>query len=314
MSGAERASAPGAGRDAASAPTFSVVIPTHESRDYVVAAIRSVLGQTDPDFEIVVIDNGSSDGTEEAVGAIGDPRIAYRWQEDSGLPADSRNRGIELCRGEWIAFLDADDEWKPDKLAAVRAAIQADPGIDIVCHDVEIIDAGRMKTGKRAYRLDDRSSFEQLLYRGNFLSTSATTVRASAIRDAGGFDVRQEYFTVEDYDLWLRLARTGSRIAIVPRVLGSYLVHPGGASNRLVRHYDALMRVFDDRVTDAALAGDLDVDAAIARRRRSRLAEARDLGRRGALADAARIIAEIPREVAKARARYEAALGEAGSA
>jgi teichuronic acid biosynthesis glycosyltransferase TuaG len=304
----EMASAP-----APPAPTFSVVIPTHQSRDLVVVAIRSVLAQTDPDFEIIVIDNGSTDGTDAAVEAMGDSRITYRWQEDSGLPADSRNKGIDAASGEWVAFLDADDTWRPEKLDRVCAVLVADPGIDAVCHDVEIVDATGARTGERAYRLDDRPIWEQLFYRGNFLSTSAMTVRTEVLRSAGGFDTRADYFTVEDYDLWLRLAENGARFTVVPETLGSYLVHPGGASNRLVRHYDALMRVFDDHAVRAALRGALDSEAALARRRRSRLAEARDLARRGSVVEALRVLLGIPRETIQVRGLYRAAAGNKNS-
>jgi teichuronic acid biosynthesis glycosyltransferase TuaG len=288
------------------AATFSVVIPTHDSRDFVIAAIRSVLAQTDGDFEIVVIDNGSTDGTDAAISAIGDARISYRWQEDSGLPADSRNKGVEAARGEWIAFLDADDTWRPEKLARVRELVVADLGLDAVCHDVDVVGPDGVRTGRRAYRLDDRPAWAQLFYRGNFLSTSAMTVRASAIRAAGGFDIRPDYFTVEDYDLWLRLAENGARFAIVPEVLGEYLVHPGGASSRLVRHYDAFMRVLDAHAPRIAARGQLDVAAAIARRRRARLAEIRDLVRGGSLGDAVRVLAALSGELQRARRSYAA--------
>ncbi len=286
---------------------FSVVIPTHESRDLVVAAIRSVLAQSDQDFEVVVIDNGSTDGTRDAVGELGDSRITYRWQEDSGLPADSRNQGIALARGEWIAFLDADDAWLPQKLTRVRAALQADSGLDALCHDVRITGPLAEHLGERAYRLDDRPIWDQLLYRGNFFTTSAMTVRTSAIRAVGGFDTRADYFTVEDYDLWLRLAASGSRFGVVPEVLGTYLVHPGGASSRLTRHYDALARVFDHHALSAARAGSLDLRAAITRRRRSRLAEFRDLARGGAFADAAAVLLRLPAETSRARRSYREA-------
>jgi len=289
---------------AVGSPTFSVVIPTHQSRELLIAAIRSVLAQTDGDFEIVVIDNGSTDGTEAEVSAIGDPRITYRWQEDSGLPADSRNKGVEASRGEWIAFLDADDTWRPEKLARVRAALAGNPALDAVAHDVDVVGPNGARTGQRAYRFDSRPAWEQLLYRGNLLTTSAMTVRASAIRAAGGFDIRPEYFTVEDYDLWLRLAENGARFAIVPETLGDYLVHPGGASNRLVRHYDALMRVFDDHAVRAAARGQLVAGAALSRRRRSRLAEVRDLTRQGALGDALRVLSTLSSETARAKQRY----------
>lgn len=288
-------------------PTFSVIIPTHQSRDYVVAAIGTVLAQTDSDFEIVVIDNGSTDGTEAAVAAIGDSRITYRWQEDSGLPADSRNKGAEIARGTWLAFLDADDEWYPEKLARVRATVDADPGVDLICHDVDILNPAGDLLGQRAYRLDARPAFDQLLYRGNFLSTSAMTVRASALREAGGFDIRSEYLAVEDYDLWLRMAHAGSRLAIVPSALGTYLMRPGSASGPLVRHYDAFMRVFDAHALRTAAEGRLDVNAALTRRGRTRLAETRELIVAGSMGDALRVLLTFPPEMIAARRRLNAA-------
>lgn len=288
-------------------PMFSVVIPTHDSRDFVVAAIHSVLGQTDHDFEIIVIDNGSKDDTAEAVTAIGDSRISYTWQEDSGLPADSRNKGVAAAAGEWVAFLDADDAWHPEKLARVRSTAASDSAIAVIGHDVDIVDLKGSNRGSRAYRLDERPVWEQLLYRGNFFTTSAMTVRTAALRAAGGFDTRSEYFMVEDYDLWLRLAAAGSHFVIIPETLGSYLVHPGGASSRLVRHYDALMRLYDDHAIAAARAGCLDVRAAVARRRRSRLAEVRDLVRGGKPGAAVRVLMALASECSTARAVYGAA-------
>ncbi len=296
---------------------FSVVIPTHDSRDYVVAAIRSVLAQTDPDFEIVVIDNGSTDGTAEAIMAIGDPRISYVWQEDSGLPADSRNKGVAAATGEWIAFLDADDTWLPGKLARVRTVLAAYASVDVLCHDVDIVNAAGKRKGSRAYRLDARPVWEQLLYRGNILTTSASVVRASSLADvlvgAGPFDTRPEYFTVEDYDLWLRLAEHGCRFAIIPEVLGTYLVHPGGASSKLLGHYEALMRVYDDHCVAAARIGKLDVHAALSRRRRSRLAEVRDLTVRGSVIDALKVFVDIESDLSVVRRRLATAEGRAHS-
>ncbi|HEY5541319.1 MAG TPA: glycosyltransferase [Coriobacteriia bacterium] len=289
------------------APTFTVVIPTHQSSDFVVAAIRSVLAQTDPDFEIIVIDNGSTDGTDTAVAAIGDPRIEYRWQEDSGLPAESRNKGVEIATGEWVCFLDADDTWVPSKLARVAEAIAADPSVSMVCHDVRQVDLMGREIKRRAYTLDGRSLAEQLLYRGDFLTTSATCVRRDVLAAVQGFDVRSDYFTVEDYDLWLRLAENGARLAMISEPLGDLLVHPGGASRDLVRNYDALMRVFDDHASRAAAAGSLDIAAMVRRRARARLAEVRDLLRGRRFRDAVRVGGGLVGELLLAAKHYRLA-------
>lgn len=306
--------APAEDPGSASGPRFSVIIPTHQSRDYVLAAIRCALGQTVSDLEVVVLDNGSTDGTTEAVSAIDDPRLIYRWQEDSGLPADSRNKALALASGQWACFLDADDTWVPSKLERVAAVIDADPDVTMVAHDVRMVDTTGSVIKRRGYALDDRPLYDQLLYRGNFLTTSATCVRRDAIGMAGGFDTRADYFTVEDYDLWLRIAETGARLAMINEPLGDFLVHAASASSKLVRNYDALMRVYDDHALRRAAEGALDVEAMVHRRRRARLAEVRDLARGGDITDAVRIAAALPGELRDARRRYLAASGDAGDA
>lgn len=290
------------------APRFSVVVPTHQSREYAVAAVRSVLSQTCGDFEVIVVDNGSTDGTGEAIAALGDERVAYRWQEDSGLPADSRNKGVARARGEWVCFLDADDTWRPQKLAAVAEAIGADPGLTLVSHAVQLVDPAGADLGVRGYVLDERPLHEQLLYRGNFLTTSATCVRRSAIVQAGGFDVRRDYFTVEDYDLWLKLAERGARAELLPDVLGDQLIHPGSASSRLARHYDAFAVVHDAHAARLAENGSLSGAASLWRRIRARSAEIRDLAKQGDTSSAARVLVSLPGEALRIGRLYRDAV------
>jgi glycosyltransferase involved in cell wall biosynthesis len=287
-----------------SAPRFSVVVPTHQAAAFIGDTLGGVLAQTFQDFEVVVVDNGSTDGTDEIVDGLGDDRIHYRWQEDSGLPANSRNVGISMATGEYVAFLDADDSWTLEKLERVEAALQADPGLDVICHDVEIVAPDGSVTGMRAYALEDGDPYAQLLYRGNFLTTSATTVRRSVLERHGGFSERSEWVTTEDYDLWLRIARDGGHFAMLAETLGRYLVHPGGASANLVRHYDNTLAMLDTHYLALAAEGRLDEKAALWRRTRSRAAEARDLTRKGDAAGAAKVLAALPGERMAAIARY----------
>ena len=307
----EAAPAPGVAQS--DGPLFSVVIPTHDSRGFVVQAIRSVLLQTDREFEIIVVDNGSKDGTAEAVVGLGDPRIAYIWQEDSGLPGDSRNKGVEAASGQWIAFLDADDTWEMGKLARVRSVLTSYPSLDVISHDVEVVSLSGRHKGSRTHKLDERPVWEQLLYRGNILTTSAVAVRAKSLLDAGPFSTRPEYVTAEGYDLWLRLAEHGCRFAIIPEVLGTHLVNPAGETSNWLNHQEALMRVYDDHCVAAARIGKLDVRAALVRRRRWRLAQSRDLMLRGDVVDSLRLFFDIGSEQSVVKRRYATAEGRAHS-
>lgn len=284
---------------------MSVVIPTHQAAELVGRAVRSVLDQTYQDFEIVVIDNGSTDDTADVIAAFGDDRIRYRWQPDSGLPADSRNAGVGMAVGEYVAFLDADDLWYPGKLAAVTAAFDEDPALALVCHDVAVTRAGE-RVGERAYAPDTSHMYEELLYVGNFLTTSAVTVRREAVLAAGGFDIKPAFLTVEDYDLWLRLAEAGGRFLFLHVVLGEYVLYPGSMSAKLERHYDNLLNVVEAHFAREAARGRLDARRALRRSVRSRLGLVRDLAKSGAWGRAFARALRVPGFALHARRVYRA--------
>ena len=110
-------------------PFFSVVIPTFNRSPVLKRAIESVLAQSFLDYEILVMDDGSTDDTQAVVESFHDQRICYYWAENSGGPATPRNRGIDAARADWICFLDADDLWYPDKLERVAEEIKRNPDI-----------------------------------------------------------------------------------------------------------------------------------------------------------------------------------------
>lgn len=248
-------------------PFFTVLIPAHDAGSTIASAIRSVLAQGMEDLEIVVANDGSSDDTAAVVQGFADERIVLIEQAASGSPAGARNAGLRVARGEFVALLDADDEWYPEKLALVRAELDADPSLDAVAHDVRLVGPSG-ELGVRAYRLDSRDLYEQLLYRGNFLTTSAMTVRTARLREAGGFTEAVDRPVAEDLDMWLRLAEIGVRISIIPMVLGSYMVE-GGISDDHELALRNTFEVLDAHYERLASEGRLNVAAALTRRFRA---------------------------------------------
>ena len=117
-------------------PFFSVVIPTFNRLGILNRAIDSVLDQSYGNFELIIVDNGSTDNTGEWLKRkYSDPRIQYYYQKGTGSPAGPRNRGIQLSTGKWVSFLDSDDLWRRDKLQLVKQTIDEDSDVDVICHD-----------------------------------------------------------------------------------------------------------------------------------------------------------------------------------
>ena len=205
-------------------PAVSVIIPTH-NRDWLISeTIAYVLGQSYDNFEIIVVDNGSTDNTQSVVESIADDRIKYIYQADSGSPARPRNTGIAAATGRYIAFLDDDDVWYPKKLEHVVSAFESTPYPDIVCHYQYENRHGTISRLLR-YKSIKENTFEHLLFHGNCLSGSATTVRRDALLDANGYREEKEFFEIEDYDLWIRLALQGKKFHFLSIPLGELVIH-----------------------------------------------------------------------------------------
>ena len=219
-------------------PLVSVVIPTYNHAHFLGRALQSVLDQTYPYWEALVIDNHSQDNTGEVVKSFSDPRIRLLKIHNHGVIAASRNLGMSQARGEWIAFLDSDDCWYPKKLETITMAVETNDAYDVFCNDELIVD---MNTGeKRVLRHGpyQKDFYQVLLIEGNRLSPSATVVRRDFLVQYGiSFDESQEYVTVEDYGLWLNLARTGARFKFIHDVQGEYVIHGSNSSAQLSRHW-----------------------------------------------------------------------------
>jgi GT2 family glycosyltransferase len=220
--------------------TVVIVVPTYNRRELVVEAVRSVVAQTYADWECLVVDNGSTDGTPEALAALGDDRVqVITTDKPIGGPA-ARNLGIARAEGaQWVAFLDSDDLWAPDKLERQVAALAAHPEAQwstTACVDVD----GRLAV-RHALRLADGPVLDPpvvvypsgptrgFLQSDNRVPAGNTTVMAArdVLQQTGGFD--PGLATCDDWDLWLRLA-TRSPLVYVDRPLAAYRIWDGQSS------------------------------------------------------------------------------------
>lgn len=211
------------------APKVSVIIPTYNRRDYLIEAVESVLAQTYQDFEIIVVDDGSNDNTEihfaefiqRTPAAKG--RIFYCKQKNSG-PAIARNHGIFRSCGEYIAFLDSDDLWYPEKLEKQVGVLDENPEIDLVyadCYSGESRNDPNQNGFFVSENLFSGYIFERIA-QNNIFWTSSLLLRRNVFILAGVFDPTLR--SSEDYDLWLRICYY-HQCYYIPEVLGLFRKH-----------------------------------------------------------------------------------------
>lgn len=180
---------------------ISVVVPSFNRKDFLREALGSVREQTLSPSEMIVVDDGSSDGTE-AMCRAEFPNFAYIFQANKGVAA-ARNTGIRAASGEWIAFLDSDDLWLPHKLEEQQAYLQAHPEADILqSEEIWYRRGKRVNPGARHRKYGGRI-FEKCIPLC-IVSPSSVIIRKSVFEDVGVFD--ESFDTCEDYDLWLRIS------------------------------------------------------------------------------------------------------------
>lgn len=224
--------------DRADAPAVSVIIPNYNHARYVGQAIASALAQTYRDYEIVVIDDGSTDNSREVIAPFMD-RVRYVWQLNQGLSA-ARNTGVRESRGRYIALLDADDIWFAGYLAALVALLEANPRAGAAYSGWRYIDANGALLPQQSTRTVPPDQFYTTLAYTNFLVPSGVLARRACLEQAGPFDVSLR--AVEDRDMWLRIARHHSIVG-VPRALVGYRTHGENMTRDLARMETARRQV-----------------------------------------------------------------------
>ena len=216
-------------------PLVSVIIPTYNSGRFIAQAVQSVLDQTYRQFEIIIIDDGSTDATRDVLREF-NAHIRYCYQENRG-PSAARNAGIEIAGGDYICFLDADDTWMPNKLEVQLAFMAKHDDISLVFSDMEERDLDkRLPTSfleKKVFRsnivsqIPIQDTFKKLLIE-NFVLTSTVMARKDCFVKAGLFD--ESLRVSEDRDLLLRITAY-FKIACIPLVLGKKRAHESNISS-----------------------------------------------------------------------------------
>lgn len=185
-------------------PRVSVVTPTRDRARYLGLAIDSALGQGIPGLEVIVVDDGSSDGTPALLASYGDRIRVIRRETGSG-PSAARNLALAEARGEFVAFLDSDDLWRPGRLARQIPMLDAAPEAGLLYAAIDYIDAdGAPSPVRRSDRGTPSGRILPTLLRHNVMETSSVIVRRTLVEEAGRFDPR--YRWGEDHDLWLKIA------------------------------------------------------------------------------------------------------------
>ncbi len=228
-------------------PFFSVIIPTFNHASFLEKALRSVFQQSFKNFEVLVIDNHSIDHTSKVVNSF--KGIKYKKIHNQGVIAKSRNLGIKHSKGEWIAFLDADDYWLKNKLKNVYKLIKERKFFDLLCHSEWILNLNNNQKKLWCYGPYTKNFYKDLLIYGNRISTSASVVNSNFIKGKNIlFDEKKNYVTSEDYSFFLNIAKNNGVFSFLNKPLGFHTFHSKSASSNQLKHFLSQKSVIKNHV------------------------------------------------------------------
>jgi len=236
-----------------SAPWLSVIMPTYNGATFLESALASVLAQRERDFEIVAVDDGSTDATLDILRAYRDRlRMTIVEQEHGGNWVRNTNHGMSLASGQYLGWLHQDDLWGPDRLAKLKGLTSRWPDAPLILHPAWFIDAEGNRLGlwrgslpRRTGRVPSRQVVSRLLIQ-DFVAASAPIFRAGALADVGRMD--EELWSLADWDWWLRLAALGPPV-YHPVPLSSFRLHLSSQTCIRIDRADDLVRQYGVLVT-----------------------------------------------------------------
>lgn len=235
-------------------PSVSIVMPMYNAQKLVRETLESVINQTYKDWEMIIVDNHSTDHSREIVKEYvqKDSRLKLiESNPNSGGPAKPRNIGIQNATGKFVAFIDADDIWHKNKLQECSEYFNN----DIIyhqerCFNMEIDDGGLCKTKDTA---DIENLYQYLLVQGNLFSPSASVIRTEILKK-NPFNEATEYHGVEDFDLWIRLAKMKKfQYKFLKEVLGYYRLHDEAFSKNFKKHGQKERQLIKDHFSEYSL-------------------------------------------------------------
>jgi glycosyltransferase involved in cell wall biosynthesis len=237
-------------------PTVTALIPAYNAAPYIRAAVESVLAQTYPVQQIIIVDDGSTDDCRGALGELAE-RVTCLRIDNSG-PAHARNVGLAASDAELIAFLDADDIWEPGKIAAQVADLVADPAAALTYCGKSLIDtAGKALGDFPQSNYPSGDIFLEMLSANYISTTSVVLARRHVLVALGGFPEGEQFRNCEDYELWLRIA-LAHRVASSPARQVRYRIHPGNATRNSSGRYKGMLAALESAESVARQRGRLD--------------------------------------------------------
>ncbi len=219
-------------------PKVSVIIPTHNRGRLIGRALESVFKQTYKDYEVIVVDDGSTDNTREVLAQFGN-KIKYIAQPQQGSAA-ARNRGIRESMSEYVAFLDSDDFWIPEKLATQVEILDKHKNVGIVYSKMIMINEKGEQCGMKPSSVSGKN-YQELLEIWGDLPTSTVMTRKDYFNKAGLFD--QSLTTMQDIDMWLRIARFCDLYEVEDKMLAYYFRHDEQITKNRIKVYEGLIRL-----------------------------------------------------------------------
>lgn len=235
---------------------ISVIVPTFNRARSIERCLKSVIMQTFTDWELILVDNFSTDETGVILKKFTDARIKIFQFRNNGVVAASRNFGVSMSKGNYLAFLDSDDWWLPKKLeVSIKEILR---GADLVYHDLRIVSTSPHFFQRRRFaktRSLSGNFCADLLNNGNAIVNSSVVMRREVFERVGGFSPDKGLLAAEDYDLWLRISNNTEKFVRIKSSLGFYEVSDENLSSDELtkKSIRTLMRVHRERISTAGL-------------------------------------------------------------
>lgn len=214
-------------------PFFSIILPTYNQSEFLKKSIKSILSQTFKNWELLIINNNSSDNTDSVIESFKDDRIKVYRINNENILAKSRNLGIKNSSSEWLCFIDSDDIWYPKKLEITKKYIETENG-DLFYHDLDF-------TNKKFFflkkKIQDKSKkitypvIKYFAYNGNGVGQSSVVVRKKILEKIGLISENKDKYSWEDFDTWIRISQITNNFVRIPKTLGSIWVGSENISN-----------------------------------------------------------------------------------